>query len=358
MGFWSAVKRGLGIGAPREARRLQKRQHTPSVIESSIGSGTIASSRTSITASRAAPPTESAVVVNTPSFYPSVPTVPEEIEVIEDETVGELPERPKKTGFWRRFSRRKRRVETMQVPPRTTYTIPSTSDIMNGVAPIAPSATDSALRQQVRDAMGLPPRTPASDAPSIRSEASRVPSLVRSPIRSPVPMGFSPVPSPLRRGTVGDIARSSPKPPSPPLARQTPRLATVDVQATSSRAPVARSVSGGSGARKISVREIIQDGADADAQSIAAMSYVSRKPKSARIFEVAEVINGDAPLSPVSEENGQGKTPGVIGAGSLAAIEQWALGYSTRFDVIDEKLQVLKAELLANKPTKRRYFSA
>lgn len=351
MGFWSAIKRGLGLGPPRagESRRLQKRQRTPSIIESSAGSGTIASSRTSVTASRAAPLTESAVVVNTPSFYPSVPTVPEEIEIIEDDIVGELPERPKKTGFWRRFSRRKRRVQTMQSPPRTTYTIPSTSDLMHGVAPIAPSATDSGLREQVREAMGLPPRTPISDALSARSEASRVPSLVRSP----VPMRMSPVPSPpIRRGTLSDIALSSPKPPSPPLARQTPRLATIDVPATSARAAGSRSVSGGSGARKISVREISRDGSDVDAQSIAAMSYVSRKPKSARIFEVAEVINGDAGASPVAEP------PGAKGTGSLVAIEQWALGYSTRFDTIEEKLQVLKSEILASKQPKRRYFSA
>jgi len=244
-------------------------------------------------------------------------------------------------------------MEPKPPPPRSNYTGPSTSDLMHGVAPSAPSN----LHQQVRDVMGIPPRTPASDAGSMLSEAegSRVPSLVRSPI----PMRMSPAPSPsFRRGTVSDIARSSPKPPSPPIARQTPRLPTIDVPASSYRASApksVRSVSGGSGARKISVREITRDGTDVDAQSIAAMSYVSRKPKTARIFEVAEVINGTAPGSPEGGAAGIGKTPGT---GSLTAIEQWALGHSTRFDMIEEKLQELKAEILANKPAKRRYFSA
>jgi hypothetical protein len=51
--------------------------------------------------------------------------------------------------------------------------------------------------------------------------------------------------------------------------------------------------------------------------------------------------------------------PLAKGTGSFAAIEQWALGHSTKLDMIEEKLQVLKAEILQNKPTaKRRYFSA
>jgi len=120
-------------------------------------------------------------------------------------------------------------------------------------------------------------------------------------------------------------------------------------------------VSVGSGTRKIAVREITDNGTDADAQSIAAMSYLSRRTKNARIFEVAEVINGDAPLSPVSEEApaiSPTKAPLAKGTGNFAAIESWALGHSTRFDMIEEKLQVLKAEILQNKPAaKRRYFS-
>jgi len=91
------------------------------------------------------------------------------------------------------------------------------------------------------------------------------------------------------------------------------------------------------------------------------MSYLSRKSKSARIFEVAEVISGGSLLSPVSEEESvlPGKTPAVKGTGSLATIEQWALGHSTKLDLIEEKIQILKAEILQSKqPTKRRYFTA
>lgn len=321
MGFWSAIKRGLGLGYPssNETRRLQKRQKssTTSIIASSVGSGSVASSRTartSITATQTIHPSESGVVVNTPTYYPSLPTVPENIEVIDEgveefEPIHEAPSmtgsKPKKkAGFWRRIFKKK--AKRIEIPPRaqTSYTIPSTSDLMHGMAPIAPSATDSALlREQVREAMGLPPR-PRSDTPSIRSgsEISQVPSQVHSPIH----MRESPAVSPPTRRSFDSYTRGSIKPPSPPVPRQTPRLATIDVPPTNARYSPPKSTKSaktgglGSSYRKISVREISEDGTNADMQSIAAMSYASRKSKSARIFEVAEVING--PLSPVSEE--------------------------------------------------------
>jgi len=353
MGFWSSLKRGLGLGHP-SSRRLEKRRRSPpSIIGSTVGSGSIAASDSIAPSGSIA--ASSIASSRTSSFFPSVPTIPEEIEIIEEDDLPSPQIKPKKIGFWRRFSRKKKQPPAATSPPKSqmSYTLPSTSDLMHGVAPIAPSVTDSALRNQVREAMGNGPRRPHSDAPSVRSEASQVPSFTRTPVR----MQASPTQSPLRRGS--DYYRTSPKPPSPPLPRQTPRLKTIDVPSIKVTPPkLARSVSGGTGTtRKISVREITEDGTDADAQSVAAMSYLSRKSKSARIFEVAEVISGGT-LSPVSEEASITAEKTVKGTGSLAAIESWAMGHSTRLDMIEEKLQVLKAEILQNKPTKRRYFTA
>jgi len=273
---------------------------------------------------------------------------PENIEVIDEEAELEKRGRPRKRMF-RRLSKKKR-------PPKAPG-LPSTSELMQGMAPSPSVADHDTIRERIRETMSVPPHS-ASPAASVIS-APAVETYARPSMESPSAMNEG------QGGTWSSLGRSPGHPPTPPLSRQTPHLTQMTFGSSASLAPSkARSAS----TRRISVREVTQGApTDGDAHSVAAMSYASRPPKVARIFDIAEVIPSSRPLSAVTEESVNGGTPrtspyagtriaqGTVDAGNFAAIEQWANKHRGRLDSIDTRLQALKAEVLQQKLPRRYY---
>ena len=266
------------VRAIDRTRRLAKRR-SGSFISSNAGSG--ATFLSEDTVGGTARPAGSVVVVPPPSGGP------EEIQVVDDELELETRGRPRKRLF-RRLSKKKR-------PERKGLALPSTSELMAGVAPDPSVADDHTIRERVREAMSVAPRT-ASPQPSFMSMTPGAgPSrLIESP--------FPPAPTSVHPGTLSSYTRSLAKAATPPLSRQTPRLTHMNMTSAPSLAPSkARSAS----SRRIAVREVTggtRAPSEMDAHSIAAINHATRPPKHTRIFEVAEVIPGERPLSVVSEE--------------------------------------------------------
>ncbi|KZS93421.1 hypothetical protein SISNIDRAFT_485670 [Sistotremastrum niveocremeum HHB9708] len=253
----------------------------------------------------------------------------------------------------------------------------------------APSIVSAVDRERVREALGVPSRAGSShpaSRPVSRAPSSRAPSSVGSGFGQSLPPPSPPTRTstvdgrPPRSGNLSNVTKSPAKAPTPPLARQSPHLSTADrgwgspaasrpatspgtpagtaspVSPTSPRSRTSRKIN-------VEVRELDPETASViSGHSIAAMSTMSKAPKVTRIFEVAEVIPGERPLSVVTEESviSEGivesvKSGPLDAPGRYNAIEEWAAGYRAKLDSIEERIREVKADVLLEKSKIRVY---